>query len=176
MKKEFTRVVTHRTSTHALSGHVRTIAVTTVYYEDGSSDVASQVEVNPATDPAILAALKTSLIELIEIERENHIAAGAPTPLGIVDSDDVSIRNILGRSVMATAALGNETPFNKTFRLKNNAEITVTADQMLAIGVAAGEFVDAIYERSWTLKAQVRAAKTVEDARAILISEGWPSA
>lgn len=174
--KEFARVVNERTQTTPLSNHIRRFAVTTVYYEDGSSAVVSNVEIDPLSDPAMLATIKHALIERIEIERENHIAAGAPTPSGVVDSDDRSIRNILGRVVMATTALNAGEAFEKPFRLKNNADIIVNAEQMIAIGVAAGEFVDAIYERSWNLKAQVKAATSAEEAAAIQISQGWPSA
>ena len=107
----------------------------------------------------------------IEARRDRAIHGGVETPLGRVDSDDPSIRNIMGLVQMASLAMSMGGSFARTFRLASNDEVPVDAQGMIAIGVAVGEHVDACYRRSWALKAEVDAGELDPD-----IEAGWPRA
>lgn len=113
--------------------------------------------------------LSARLRRAIEARRDRAIHGGAETPLGRVDSDDASIRNIMGLVQMANLSLTAGLPFTRTFRLASNDEVPVNAEGMIAIGVAVGEHVDVCYRHSWALKARLDGGELELD-----LDAGWP--
>jgi hypothetical protein len=176
MATEFVRVETQRTTLDEVSGTTTVYSLITVHYDDGTSENLPETIVSQSSDDDALINAKLISKSKVEDRRDAVIAGGAPTPSGVVDSDDRSIRNILGLVVMATTALSLGQDFSKSFRFADNSVKVVDAGEMIAIGVASGDFVDRVYQYSWDLKARLDAAISTAEIAAIDIEGNWPNA
>lgn len=107
--------------------------------------------------------------------RDFHIGNGVETPSGRVDSDPVSVRNIMGSYQSAALALMTQTPLSVGWRLANNTMVSLDAMGMIGIGNAVLTHVKDCYAQSWALKQAVEDAETVEEVEAVKITEGWPT-
>ena len=103
--------------------------------------------------------------------RNERDSGGAPTPLGIMDSDPVSILKITGAVQMAQVALMASEPFSILWTMKDNSSVEHDASQMITAGVAVGQYIAGNHATSVALKALADAAPD-EAALAAIV---WPS-
>ncbi len=150
------------------------VPLDTVYrivFDDGTSaDIDKGME--PGEVPgAELSQQKALAIGRVAQKRDQIAAGGADTPSGRVDTTDRSITIIQG--LVQLAAIGGEA-FQETFRRADNTDVEVDASAMIGIGIAVGQFIAAVYRRSWDLKTEIDAAATLEELAAIDVAAGWP--
>lgn len=115
---------------------------------------------------------------LIMVLRDNAIHAGVNTPAGRVDSDEISIRNLLGVYQAAALALITQQPFAADWRMSDNTVVSLSAMGVVGMGNAVLAHIQACYQRSWALKELVSNAATEEEVALIEADEcnaGWPS-
>jgi hypothetical protein len=126
------------------------------------------------TAPSELAATRLLLAARVERLRDQHISGGTETPFGRVDTDPVSIRNILGSYSVATASIVASQFFEIKWRMADNSLKTLSAINMIELGNAVLKHVDFCYNRSWQLKDLVNAEDaTVESLNSLDLTEGW---
>lgn len=87
------------------------------------------------------------------------------------DADSESQRRIQGAVQLAGLALAAGQPFQIDWTLYDNTVRTLTAQEMIAVGLALGEHVAAQYAIGRMLRASIEAATTVEELDAVV----WPS-
>lgn len=110
-----------------------------------------------------------------KVNRDARIDAGVTVPgIGTFDSDGISRNNITGAVTMALIAQGAGAPYSITWKLADNTVATLTAAQMIGVGVAVGQYVAACHARAQTLGLAIQAASTVAAVDAIDIGAGWP--
>ena len=111
------------------------------------------------SDPTPVETLRATMMSRVERLRDAAIHDGCETPSGRVDSDDASIRNILGSVQTASLAKMAGQLFSIDWRMADNEIVILDADEMIAMGVAVMAHVKGCYERSWTLKAAIEACQ-----------------
>lgn len=121
------------------------------HYLEGGTVVSEQIA---------LGRFKYHRTVEISTMRDVKIHEGCRTPFGIVDSDEISIRNVLGSCQIASILTSQSIPFSMNWRLQNNELISVSAADIIQIGLAVMKHVSGCYEVSWALKAAVLAATT----------------
>lgn len=126
--------------------------------------------------PVDLESLKTRKRTEIEAKRRAVEEGGAPTPKGVLDSDERS-QGRIGRLVqMAQVAKASSQSFNQMVTFKDGSEALHNADEAVMMGVALGQHVVAAYEVARALKAEVAAADTVEEVEAVDVDGApWPA-
>ena len=95
---------------------------------------------------------------------------GAEYDGDIFDIDEVSQSNILAQIKVAEIIGDSNATYN--YRSKTNTDHLLTLAQLQELGLAIAVKVNAIYVKSWDLKAQVDKATTAEEVEAIK----WTSA
>lgn len=107
----------------------------------------------------------------INSERDNaRKTEGAEYDGDIFDIDEVSQSNILAQIKVAEIIGDPNATYN--YRSKTNTDHLLTLAQLQELGLAIAVKVNAIYVKSWDLKAQVDKATTAEEVEAIK----WTSA
>lgn len=100
---------------------------------------------------------------------------GCDTPLGRVQTDTKSQGLINGASSMALMAKMSGAPFSIVWTMADNTNVEHDVDQMLALGVAVGQFMNACHQHLIALRAAIGAAEDTETLDAIDLEGGWPS-
>ena len=90
---------------------------------------------------------------------------GAEYDGDLFDIDEVSQSNILAQIKVAEIIGDPEAKYN--YRSKTNTDHLLTLAQLQELGLAIAVKVNAIYVKSWDLKAQVDKATTAEEVEAI---------
>jgi hypothetical protein len=127
-------------------------------------------------DAPSLAEKQVSLLTKIVVERDKALHGGYPaTGLGVFQTDDVSIRNILGTAQMAALSKMSASAFSIDWRLADDSMVTLDADGFIAVSAGVMEHVKDCYAHSWTLKAAVEAAEDDATIDAIDVTAGWPA-
>ena len=90
---------------------------------------------------------------------------GAEYDGDIFDIDEVSQSNILAQIKVAEIIGDHNATYN--YRSKTNTDHLLTLAQLQELGLAIAVKVNAIYVKSWDLKAQVDKATTAEEVEAI---------
>ena len=127
------------------------------------------------TDPSEIEALRTRILTSIASLRDLYIGAGVETQYGRVDSDAVSIRNIMGSYQGAVLSLLAKAPYPVSWRMSNNTNVALDAMGMITIGNAVLSHTKDCYERSWRLKDMAMNPDiTIDELNALPITEGWP--
>jgi hypothetical protein len=122
-----------------------------------------------------LDRLKLTTKSSVTTIRDKTIAAGCLTPSGNVDTDEVSLRNIMATYQSAVLAKLTSSAFSTEWRMADNTSVILDADAMIAMGNAVLARTKVCYEHSWTLKASIDSSTTVEEVKAVLVTEGWPA-
>lgn len=118
-----------------------------------------------------LEELKGNKKEEINAERDSaRKIEGAEYDGDIFDIDEVSQNNILAQIKVAEIIGDQKATYN--YRSKTNTDHLLTLAQLQELGLAIAVKVNAIYVKSWDLKAQVDKATTAEEVEAIK----WTSA
>lgn len=124
-------------------------------------------------DPTPLETLRLTMMSRVERLRDAAIHRGCQTAVGEVDTDDASIRNILGSVQTASLAQMAGQSFEIEWRMADNTLAHLQASAMIGVGVAVMGHVKACYARSWALKDDIAACETVEELEAIDLTTGW---
>lgn len=113
--------------------------------------------------------------EQVRTLRNENIDAGAPTPFGVVDSDEQARSNVSGAALGALIAKSAGVPYSVTWTMLDNSTAALDADQMIAMALAILTHVNACHERARELRAEIEAAATMAELLAINIAAGWPN-
>ncbi|MFZ4165318.1 DUF4376 domain-containing protein [Brevundimonas sp. NPDC058933] len=116
--------------------------------------------------------LKVKTLARINELRKAVAEGGCETPFGVVDTTPTSQSNIQAAFSMATLAKASGQPYSVVWRRLDNTEVTLDADGVIAMGAAVLAHIDRAYRHSWTLKAQVEAATTLEELESMILA-GW---
>jgi hypothetical protein len=127
-------------------------------------------------DPTPLEMVRLTMLSRVDRIRETKVNEGCDTPSGRVQTDDVSIRNILGSVQTASLSVMLNQPFSIQWRMADNSLPTLDASAMIAMGVAVMSHVKACYTHSWEIKDAITAADTIEAIKAIDLESGWSGA
>lgn len=100
---------------------------------------------------------------------------GCDTPLGRVQTDTKSQSFINGASSMALMAKMTGAPFSIIWTMADNTNVEHDADQMLGLGSAVGQFINACHQNLIALRAAIDAAEDAETLDAIDLEGGWPT-
>ena len=87
---------------------------------------------------------------------------------GVYQADVVRINGAVQLAVLAKA---RGTPFSETWTLEDNTTRTLDVDQVIALGLALGQYVSDVFAIGRALRDQINAATTIEEVQAI----GWPA-
>lgn len=123
--------------------------------------------------PTELEVQQAKMMTEITSLRDKKISSGCETPLGRVDTDEISIRNIMGTYQSAVLSMIAQQPFSVNWRMADNTSVAMDGNQIISVGNAVLQKIKDCYERSWVLKEEVSTA-TEETIGAIVITEGWP--
>jgi hypothetical protein len=111
-------------------------------------------------DPRTLQDHKNA--KWLEIKQARGVALDAllTTPYGVFDSHIESRNAILSAVVMLQTLQGLGTPSTIDFTLASNDVVTLSTSDMVSVGLALGEKVQASHNKGRTLRAQINAATT----------------
>jgi hypothetical protein len=124
-----------------------------------------------------LAERKAAMWDLVKARRTaltDSPGASVETPSGVVQSDAKSQQNILGLVQMAVLAQLASQPFSADFTLADNSVATLDASEMIALGLAVGQYVQAVYAHARSLREAIDAAEDHEALDLIDIGASWP--
>lgn len=120
----------------------------------------------PQTPEPTLDELKEQKREEINSAREQARSdEGAEFDDDIFDVDETSQSNILAQ--IKVAELLQDTEATYIYRSKTNKDHLLTVSELQQLGLKIAQKVNAIYAKSWELKAEVDKATTPEEVEAI---------
>lgn len=100
--------------------------------------------------------------------RRSELEFGGFAWEGVVfDSDAISVQKISSAVQLAVLAQMAGQPFDIDFTVADNSVVTLDASQMIAVGLALGTHVQAVYARGRVKRAAIEAAPTVAEVDAI---------
>lgn len=127
-----------------------------------------------ATSALTVVGNRLIVWEQVRNLRNEKIDAGAPTPFGLVDSDEQARSNVSGAALGALIAKSANAPYSVTWTMLDNSTVTLDADGMIGLGVAVLAHVNACHERARELRADIEAATDMAELLAVDVSAGWP--
>lgn len=83
------------------------------------------------------------------------------------DADTSSQSRIQGAAQLATLAIMNNQPFSIDWTLADNSVLTLSAEDMIAVGQAMGEHINAQHTKARLKREQINNAATVAEIEAI---------
>jgi hypothetical protein len=87
---------------------------------------------------------------------------------GSYQADKVRINGAVQLAVLAKAS---GSPFSEMWTLTDNTTRELDADQVIALGIALGQYVSDVFSTGRGLRAQINAAETIEEIQSIR----WPA-
>jgi hypothetical protein len=123
-------------------------------------------------DEAYIEDAKNTKKEEINQYREVRLVGGFVFMGHIFDSDTRARQNISGMA--AAIANGIMIPSNFVWRAKDNTYVSMDADDVKALGVAAMYFVNQCYGACWAHKDAVDALTTLDQVENYDYTVGWP--
>lgn len=146
--------------------------------DEGETEIKKEKELVLVRYFQIVEIPKPSLDELKDMKRQEingdrdnaRKTEGAEYDGDIFDIDEVSQSNILAQ--IKVAEIIGDPKATYIYRSKTNTDHLLTLAQLQELGLAIAVKVNAIYAKSWDLKAQVDKATTAEEVEAIK----WTSA
>lgn len=115
-------------------------------------------------DPRTLQEIKDAKWESIKLERETRETGTFQWNGHTIDADKARIN---GASTGALIANGAGVPYSDAWTLADNSTISVTGDDILAMGVALLQHVSACHARARDLRLLIEAATTKDQVDAI---------
>lgn len=139
-----------------------TIEIDTRSLDDAKAEARARVT------PEIMVRIDGSIVFL-----------GKPVQLGMDSVGKLGTDNIAAKVIDAMLAKQGLYPWpvnGLPWRCGDNSFLFLSADQMIALGKAAGDYVTAVRAYAWTvLLPAIAACQTREQADAIDTASGWPS-
>jgi hypothetical protein len=123
------------------------------------------------TDTRVLADVQEYTWGAVKRSRAAAIEAPLPTPYGYFDTDPESRANIANAVLLAQVQVTLGLTVSIDWTLADNSTVTLTAAQMVEVGLLLGAQVQAAYATGRTLRTAIDAATTIPDAEAI----SWPT-
>jgi len=114
-------------------------------------------------DPRTLDEIKTLKKSELKVERDREDFGGFEWNGHRFDSNQISQQRIGLAIQEAMFCMSTGLPFSKDWTLENNTVITLTANDMIAVGLAMGQNIRAAHEKYRLLKQQLAAANTIEE-------------
>ena len=145
---------------YANEWHQRPSGVAGVCVFDGSNWV----------DPRPLSELKALRWTAIKGDRETQINTPLVTPFGSFDADPASRSNISDAVLLMNNLVAAGQSPTITYTLHDNAEVVLTAAQMVTVGLLLGQKVQTAFGTARTLRASIDAATTAVEVAAV----SWP--
>ena len=112
-------------------------------------------------DARTLAGVQLSQWELIKASRDAAINAGFTWNSMQFQSDIISQNRIMGAVQLAQIATSNSQPFSIIWTLADNSTATLSAADMINVGLALGAFIQLNYTKGATLRNEINAATTI---------------
>lgn len=107
--------------------------------------------------------------------REQRYNAGITTPFGELDTKPESRDFINGLVTIAVAAMvKNDTSYARAFTKADDTQVTLNAQQIIAVGEMVEAYINATHQHSQALRAQIYAASDMAELLAIDVENGWP--
>lgn len=122
-------------------------------------------------DQRTLAQLREVKWEEIKTAREDYIGSGVATPYGTFDSKEKDRANITDAVLMLQTLTALGQPGTINFTLADNSTVTLTAGQMVEVGLLLGARVQEAHATARTLRQQIDAAGSPSAVAAV----SWPS-
>ncbi|MBB5985938.1 DUF4376 domain-containing protein [Sphingobium lignivorans] len=144
--------------------------------KDGDDIVFVPIVADPVE---ALSAAKLSKRAALNAIRDAKINGVCSTDFGLVDMDDSSPREsrrkLHGAVSGAMIALQFGQPFSVTWTMADDQDVTLDAQQTIAMGMAVFAFVDACHRNARDIKSLIDEAPDMAALEAIDISSGWPA-
>ena len=121
-------------------------------------------------DPRSLSELKALRWAEIKTAREVQISTPLQTPFGPFDADSASRQNISDSVLLANNLVAMGQPPMITYTLHDNTVVTLTAVQMVTVGLLLGQKVQEAFGTARTLRVAIEAATTAAEVAAV----SWP--
>lgn len=141
----------------------------------------TEVDGNPFINGVIVADNSQTLQTIqertwdkIKVKRSFYEYNGFYTPLGRFDSNEESMRRISASTTSAMVAKSNGETFLIEWTLSNNSVVSLDADQMISVGVAAVRHVTETHDFARMLRTLIDNATTVEELKSVE-DKIWPS-
>lgn len=113
---------------------------------------------------------------IVKARRDQAECGGCSTLYGRVDTNEAAKLNLNGAVTMAQIALSSAQSFSIQWTMADNSIVTLDANQMIVVGVAVGQHVNACHDVARQLREQIAAATSIVDIEAIDVeAAGWPS-
>lgn len=138
------------------------VAVSRAVYDDGLAAAA-------------LEDMRAAVWDQVKARRESLIDGGAPTSFGVMDADLVSRVNISGAATAALAAQVASQPFSVDWTNKTNGVVTLSAAEMIQMGMEVMAFVSSCHDRARELRAEIEGATVSTEVLMIDYTAGWPA-
>ena len=103
-------------------------------------------------DPRTDGQLRDAKWEEVKVWRETALNSHLTWNSYVFDADVKGQTNLKGAAQLAQFALVAEQPFTTTFTLANNTDVTLTAMEILMVGVALGVRTEECYARGRELR------------------------
>jgi hypothetical protein len=150
------------------AGELVQAAVMAVALGAAQWDEAASAWVFPGTKT--LNSAKADAWSAIKMARANALMSPLVTPHGTFDCSPQSQDNIMRAYLFATKLAELGQPSDVSFTLANNTRPTFTVQQITSVAIAMGAREKQAYDLAATLRTQIDAAQTIEEAEAIT----WP--
>ena len=113
---------------------------------------------------------KLKAVKRATIKRARGIAeyAGFTWAGSTFDSNAISQQRIASAVQLASLSKAANQPFSITWTLADDTLRTLTADEMIQVGLALGEFVQTNFQKAQALQQQIDAATTKEEVEAVV--------
>lgn len=149
-----------------------------VYYVINNTPVALPFKPSPAhtfnwvtkqwEDPRTLTDFKTQQRALIKEARTAAEYSGFTWGGSTFDSNAISQQRIASAVQLASLSKAANQPFSITWTLADDTQRTLTADEMIQVGLALGEFVQTNFKKAQALQQRIEAATTKEEVEAVV--------
>lgn len=156
------------------SGPIGDAAVEQAALAEGSTILVVSAEAF-RSNPLDIDLVRPALWDVVKARRDVAINGGAPTPLGVVDSDEQSRSNITGAVVAAMLAQQAGQPFAVDWTMRDNSVVPLVAADVIAIGLAVVAHVDAAHANARELRGAIEAATDAAALFQIDVTAGWPA-
>lgn len=125
--------------------------------------------------PVPLEMAQASTWATAKAYRDTMAVGGCMTPLGRVDTTDVSKLNIVGASSAASIAKASGQPFSVDWTMADNSVVTLDADAMINVGMSVVSFLNSVQTAGTAIRAKIDAATDLITLAGIDITAGYPT-
>jgi hypothetical protein len=127
------------------------------------------------TEPFTLEDAQTICWARAQVYREQQKESGCNTASGRVQTNADSQRIISGAVQAADLSKRYGQPFSMNFTMADNSVVALTADEMIALGLAVAARISACHDVGTGIRDAINAATTAEEAFAVPYQAGYPA-